>query len=66
MRGTLFMPTAITRQYKRNNIMDFVLKENLKDYGWSIMPPAARKERKMETDLFSKNESGLPNKANHI
>ena len=56
-----------TRQYKRNNIMDFVLKENLKDYGWSITPPSARKERKTETDLFSKkNESGLPIKANHI
>ena len=41
-----------TRQYKRNNIMDYVLKENLKDYGWSIMPPSEKKERKRELELF--------------
>ena len=26
-----------TKKYKLNNIMYFVLKENLKYYGWSIM-----------------------------
>ena len=31
-----------TRQYKRNNIIDYALKENLKVYGWSIHPPASR------------------------
>ena len=41
-----------TRQYKRNNIMDYVLQVNLKDYGWSIKPPSTRKERKREPDLF--------------
>ena len=41
-----------TRQYKRNNIMDYVLKVNLKDFGWSIKPPSKRKERKREADLF--------------
>ena len=41
-----------TRQYKRNNIMDYVLKVNLKDYGWSIEPPSTRKDRKREADLF--------------
>ena len=34
-----------TKQYKRNAIIDYVLKENLKEYGWSIEPPASRKER---------------------
>lgn len=41
-----------TRQYKRNNIMDYVLKVNLKDFGWSIEPPSTRKDRKKESDLF--------------
>lgn len=31
-----------TRQYKRNNIIDYALKENLKVYGWSIQPPTSR------------------------
>ena len=35
-----------TRQYKRNNLIDFALKENLKAFGWSINPPATRRERK--------------------
>lgn len=34
-----------TKQYKRNAIIDYVLKENLKEFGWSIDPPASRKER---------------------
>ncbi len=34
-----------TKQYKRNAIIDYVLKENLKEFGWSIEPPASRKER---------------------
>ena len=41
-----------TRQYKRNNLIDFALKENLKDFGWSINPPATRRERKSDKSLF--------------
>lgn len=41
-----------TKQYKRNNIMDYVLLKNLRDYGWSIQPPSTRKERKRGSDLF--------------
>ena len=41
-----------TKQYKRNNIMDYVLLKNLQDYGWSIQPPSTRKERKRGPDLF--------------
>ncbi len=41
-----------TKQYKRNNIMDYVLQVNLKDYGWSIKPPSTRKERKREPGLL--------------
>jgi hypothetical protein len=33
-----------------NAIIDYVLKENLKEFGWSIEPPASRKER--TRDLF--------------
>ena len=28
------------------------MKENLKDYGWSINPPSTRKERKRDPELF--------------
>jgi len=38
-----------TKQYKRNNIMDYVLKINLKDFGWSIAPPSTRKDRRKST-----------------
>ena len=41
-----------TRQYKRNNLIDFTLKENLKDFGWSINPPATRSERRSDKSLF--------------
>lgn len=41
-----------TKQYKRNNIMDYVLKVNPQDFGWSIKPPSTRKERKRQPDLF--------------
>lgn len=41
-----------TKQYKRDNIMDYVLLKNLQDYGWSIEPPTSRKERKDELCLF--------------
>ena len=41
-----------TKQYKRNNIIDYALKENLKVYGWSIQPPFMRKKRSLEQDLF--------------
>ena len=39
-----------TRQYKRNNLIDFALKENLKDFGWSINPPATRNKRELIND----------------
>ena len=42
-----------TKQYKRNNIMDYVLRKNLQDYGWSIEPPTSRRERKNELFLFN-------------
>jgi adenosine deaminase len=41
-----------TKQYKRNNIIDYVLLMNLRDYGWSIAPPSTRRDRKREPDLF--------------
>ena len=41
-----------TKQYKRNNIMDYVLRKNLQDYGWSIEPPTSRKDRAKQMDLF--------------
>ena len=41
-----------TRQYKRNAIIDYVLKENLRDYGWSIKPPSTKKERRKDMKLF--------------
>ena len=41
-----------TKQYKRNAIIDYVLKENLKDYGWSIVPPTPKKDRKRDPELF--------------
>ena len=41
-----------TKQYKRNAIIDYVLKENLKEFGWSIEPPSTRKERVRTADLF--------------
>ena len=40
-----------TRQYKRNNIIDYALKENLKVYGWSIQPPTSR-GKIFEQDFF--------------
>ena len=41
-----------TRQYKRNNIIDYALKENLKVFGWSIQPPISRSKRDVEQDFF--------------
>ena len=41
-----------TRQYKRNNIIDYALKENLKVFGWSIQPPISRSKRDVEQDSF--------------
>ena len=41
-----------TRQYKRNAIIDYVLKENLRDYGWSIKPPSTKKERRKDMKLI--------------
>lgn len=41
-----------TRQYKRNNIIDYTLKENLKVYGWSIPPPSSRRKKCLEQGLF--------------
>ena len=45
-----------TRQYRRNNIMDYVLRVNLKDYGWSIEPPSTRKGRRKEPMLFDEDD----------
>ena len=41
-----------TKQYKRNNIIDYALKENLKVYGWSIQPPSSRLKKCNEQSLF--------------
>lgn len=41
-----------TRQYKRNNIIDYALKENLKVFGWSIQPPTSRRKRLVELDFY--------------
>jgi hypothetical protein len=41
-----------TKQYKRNNIIDYALKENLKVYGWSIQPPSSRLKKCNEQNLF--------------
>lgn len=41
-----------TKQYKRNNIIDYALKENLKIYGWSIQPPSSRLKKCDEQNLF--------------
>ena len=41
-----------TRQYKRNNIIDYALKENLKVFGWSIQPPTSRSKRNEELDFY--------------
>ncbi len=41
-----------TKQYKRNNVMDYALKENLKAYGWSIDPPTNRSKILIENDFF--------------
>lgn len=40
-----------TKQYKRNNIFDYALKENLKVYGWSIQPPSRRLKKCNEQDF---------------
>ena len=40
-----------TKQYKRNAIIDYVLKANLKEYGWSINPPTTKKERMKDREL---------------
>lgn len=40
-----------TKQYKRNAIIDYVLKVNLKEYGWHIDPPSTRKERGRDPEL---------------
>lgn len=40
------------KQYKRNNIIEYTLQENLKEYGWSIEPPKNYKQRYKEEELF--------------
>ena len=45
-----------TKQYKRNAIMDYVMKENLKEYGWSIKPPTSKKERKRDSEFIESLE----------
>ena len=43
-----------TRQYKRNNIIEYALKENLKVYGWTIQPPTCRNKSPLELDFTGK------------
>ena len=40
------------KQYKRNNIIEFALQENLKEYGWSIEPPKNYKQVYKQQELF--------------
>ncbi len=42
-----------TKQYKRNNIKNYVFQENLKVFGWSIPPPATKVKKIELRDLFS-------------
>ena len=45
-----------TPAYKHNNIIYYVLKENLKAFGWSLEPMSSKKKpsRTIEQDLFGK------------
>ncbi len=45
-----------TPAYKHNNIIYYVLKENLKVFGWSLEPMSSKKKpsRTIEQDLFEK------------
>ena len=40
------------KQYKRNNIIEYALQENLKEYGWSIEPPKGYKQVYKQEELF--------------
>ena len=40
------------KQYKRNNIIEYALQENLKKYGWSIEPPKGYKQVYKQEELF--------------
>jgi hypothetical protein len=40
------------KQYKRNNIIEYALQENLKEYGWSIEPPKNYKQIYKEQELM--------------
>ena len=40
------------KQYKRNNIIEYALQENLKEYGWSIEPPKNYKQVYKQQELF--------------
>ena len=40
------------KQYKRNNIIEYALQENLKEYGWSIEPPKNYKQVYKQEELF--------------
>ena len=43
-----------TKQYKRNNIIEYALQINLKEYyGWSITPPKDYKKVYKEQELFT-------------
>ena len=44
--------SSATKQYKRRNIIDYALKENLKVYGWSIQPPVGGQKGCKEQDIF--------------
>jgi hypothetical protein len=40
------------KQYKRNNIIEYALQENLKEYGWYIEPPKNYKQVYKQQELF--------------
>ena len=46
--------TQGTKQYKRNNIKNYALAENLKVFGWSIPPPLQKTDKKKEQILFAR------------
>ena len=45
-----------TDTYRRNSIIKYALRVNLKEFGWSLEPmnaPTKRKQKPIEQDLFS-------------
>ena len=47
------LPRLATPTYKHNNIVDYALKVNLKNYfGWSLEPMEKGRKQPVEKDLF--------------